>query len=136
MYKDCCRSCVFCVLKHTLFSIAKQWTIFPPTLRTHLISNVVWIHVTLLWLSGTIGAESTLGTLCNAVIWASAIGKAEMLESWVEMGPQSSCYPRNHSMEYHITKWFKEVKAIPDPNFSRSLLLREMNSLIALCSNQ
>ena len=100
-------------------SIVKKGTIFPATMGTYLISIVVWIHVILLQHSATQEAESTLVTQHNAGVTAPAIGKAEMLESWVEMGAQSSCYQRNHCMEYCTGKWFTEVKAMPDPDFSR-----------------
>lgn len=76
-------------------------------------------HVPILWHSGTLGTESTLIILCNVGIKASDIVKAEMLESWVEMGTQSFYYLRNHSMDYWTGKRFKEVKVIPDPDFSR-----------------
>ena len=56
-------------------SVVEQLKISSATIGTHLISNVVWIHVTLLWYSGTQGAESTEATLCNAGIKASSIGK-------------------------------------------------------------
>lgn len=72
-----------------------------------------------LWHSGAQGTESTLVTLCNSIIKVSAIGKAEMLESWVEIGTQSSCYLRNHSNEYHTGQWSKNCKAIPEPDISR-----------------
>lgn len=71
-------------------SVFKVWTKFSVTIGTHLISNAVWIHVTLLGHSGTEGAESSILTLLKVV-----------MKSPLYVRLKKSCYLINCYIDYH-----------------------------------